>query len=136
MGNGRNANIRIGSTERENAVAALGEHLGEGRLEVSEYDQRCGLAAAARTRGELAAIFEDLPDPHPDFGVTEPERAEEQPASRALIENNPTRKQTTILLVGLLVFAVVAVTVVTALTGAWWAFIPILIVIGLLAMMS
>jgi hypothetical protein len=135
VGNQRDANIRIGSTERENAVAALAEHLGQGRLEVGEYDQRCALATAARTRGELAAIFEDLPDPHPDYGTSEPEPVDE-PAPRALIENNPTRKQTTILLVGLLVFAVVAVTVVTALTGAWWAFIPILIVVGLFFVMS
>ena len=58
-------NVRIGTSEREDAVRALAEHMTAGRLDVSEYDQRCALAAAAKTRAELAVIFDDLPEPNP-----------------------------------------------------------------------
>ena len=43
--------IRISNAERDAAVTALGEHLSTGRLDLSEYEERCGQAAVARTRG-------------------------------------------------------------------------------------
>jgi hypothetical protein len=127
-------NIRIGSTERERAVAALAEHLSEGRLEVSEYDQRCGLAAAARTRGELELIFRDLPEPHPTFAANAPERVDAE--HEALVEVPVNAKQNKLLIGGLVAFAVVAVTVVAAITGTWWALAPMLIAIALFALVS
>ncbi|MFB9428801.1 DUF1707 SHOCT-like domain-containing protein [Streptoalloteichus tenebrarius] len=62
---GRTPDIRIGDAERERAVSALSEHLTAGRLEIAEYDERCARAMAARYRGELAALFADLPEPRP-----------------------------------------------------------------------
>jgi Domain of unknown function (DUF1707) len=59
--------LRIGTQEREAAIAILGEHLARGRLEITEYEQRAGAAAAARTRAELRPLFADLPPPHPTF---------------------------------------------------------------------
>lgn len=53
--------IRIGTREREQALAQLGTHLGDGRLTVTEFDERSGLIAAATTRGQLVRIFADLP---------------------------------------------------------------------------
>src|SRR6266545_6431990 len=58
---------RISSAERDAAVTALGQHLSTGRLELFEYEERCGQAAAARTRSELEVLFTDLPAPHPDL---------------------------------------------------------------------
>ncbi|HEX9339257.1 MAG TPA: DUF1707 domain-containing protein [Pseudonocardiaceae bacterium] len=60
--------LRIGDTERENALTALGEHMSAGRLDIDEYGDRTAKVAAARTRGELLALFTDLPEPHPRFG--------------------------------------------------------------------
>jgi hypothetical protein len=57
--------IRIGSTDREAAQNALQRHLTEGRLDLDEYGERSMRAAQARTRAELAALFTDLPEPHP-----------------------------------------------------------------------
>jgi hypothetical protein len=48
-------------------MAALGEHLTAGRISLDEYGDRSAHAAHAQTRGELAALFADLPEPHPDL---------------------------------------------------------------------
>lgn len=59
------AAIRIGDTERNSAVEALGEHMSTGRLDLDEYGTRSAQANAARTVGELQTLFADLPAPHP-----------------------------------------------------------------------
>ncbi len=58
--------VRIGDSERQQAMRLLGEHFSAGRLELAEYDQRCQDSAAARFRSELQPLFADLPAPHPD----------------------------------------------------------------------
>jgi hypothetical protein len=60
--------IRIGDTEREAALKALGEHLSAGRLDIDEYGDRSARVTAARTRGDLRGLFTDLPEPHPVLG--------------------------------------------------------------------
>jgi len=141
MGKWQDGNLRIGSTDRANAVTALAEHLSEGRLDIGEYDQRCAVVANARTRNELEAVFEDLPSPHPEFGAAENAPAEPEagasPPSRSLVEPSPpTRERTKVMIVALVLFAIVAIVGVTVITGAWWAFIPALAVVALLAMLS
>ncbi|MEV0678301.1 DUF1707 domain-containing protein [Actinosynnema sp. NPDC050436] len=64
--------IRIGDADREQALRLLGEHLGEGRLDVDEYGDRSARVTAARTRAELLALFGDLPAPHPVFAQVAP----------------------------------------------------------------
>jgi hypothetical protein len=53
--------VRIGNSEREAAVRALGEHFAEGRLEPDEYEERATAAYAARTADDLLPLFKDLP---------------------------------------------------------------------------
>lgn len=60
--------IRIGDTEREEALKALGEHMSAGRLELDEYGDRTAMVTTAKTRRDLMALFADLPAPHPKFG--------------------------------------------------------------------
>jgi hypothetical protein len=64
--------IRIGDAEREEALKALGEHMSAGRLELDEYGDRSALVTTAKTRGDLLALFADLPQPHPRFGEVVP----------------------------------------------------------------
>lgn len=59
--------LRIGNRERELAMAALDEHLREGRLEPGEYAERSAVASTARYRSELDALFDDLPEPRPAY---------------------------------------------------------------------
>lgn len=56
--------VRIGDTEREAAIAALGEHFTAGRIDKDEYDERTAVAWTARTPGALVPLFADLPEPH------------------------------------------------------------------------
>lgn len=61
------SDMRIGDAEREDAIAKLGQHMSVGRLDVDEYGERTARATTARTRGELLALFADLPEPRPVF---------------------------------------------------------------------
>jgi hypothetical protein len=61
------SDLRIGDTEREDAIRKLGEHMSDGRLGMDEYGERTALVATAKTRGQLLALFTDLPDPRPAF---------------------------------------------------------------------
>jgi hypothetical protein len=56
---------RIGEAERAEAQRALQEHLNAGRLRVDEFVERFADAADATTAADLAALFSDLPAPHP-----------------------------------------------------------------------
>ncbi|SDK56735.1 protein of unknown function [Actinopolyspora mzabensis] len=77
----RGDGVRIGDQDRDRVIALLGEHFSAGRLEIDEFDERCKRAARARFRADVAVLFADLPDPHPELLVprdtgpaAEPER--------------------------------------------------------------
>jgi hypothetical protein len=53
--------VRASDDERESTVMLLREHGTAGRLDVEELEQRVGAAYQARTRGDLTALFHDLP---------------------------------------------------------------------------
>ena len=57
--------MRVGDTERNSALEALGEHLSAGRLDIEEYGERSAKVTVARTTADLSALFTDLPAPHP-----------------------------------------------------------------------
>jgi hypothetical protein len=61
----REAELRVGDTERHEAATALGEHFATGRLDQQEFDERVQAAYAARTRLDLRRLFVDLPEPAP-----------------------------------------------------------------------
>jgi hypothetical protein len=56
--------IRLSDAEREAAAADLGEHFAQGRLTADEHGERLEQVWAAKTRGEIAPIFHDLPSPY------------------------------------------------------------------------
>ncbi len=53
--------LRISNAERDQAVARLQLSLDEGRLDLSEFDERTQAVYGAKTRAELDLVFEDLP---------------------------------------------------------------------------
>ena len=69
MSESQDANLRIADSERENALTVLGEHMSAGRLNIDEYGERSAQVSTAKTRGELRALFSDLPPPHPQFAT-------------------------------------------------------------------
>jgi hypothetical protein len=58
------ADLRISDTDRDFAVAALGEHFAQGRLTADELHARLDLALAAVTRHDIARATQDLPWQH------------------------------------------------------------------------
>ncbi|MFD9698965.1 DUF1707 domain-containing protein [Lentzea sp. NPDC059081] len=72
--------IRVGDAERQQALQVLGEHMSAGRIDITEYGDRSAKITTAKTRGDLMALFHDLPDPRPQFATPmalfpEPSRA-------------------------------------------------------------
>jgi hypothetical protein len=129
------ADIRVSNEERDEAVSTLGVHLSTGRLELSEYEERCGQAAVARTRGELEALFTDLPAPHPDLSsATAPgqlmQRAGQlvSPPTRGpkkqLVET-PASKALEIVAGIAFAIGIPAAILLTIFLGQWWVFIPV-----------
>lgn len=53
--------MRVSDAEREAAAAELQEHFASGRLDQDELNERLAAAFAAKTRGDLNALFTDLP---------------------------------------------------------------------------
>ena len=53
--------MRVSDAEREAAAAELREHFASGRLNQDELDERLAAVFAAKTRGDLNALFTDLP---------------------------------------------------------------------------
>ncbi|HVK20104.1 MAG TPA: DUF1707 domain-containing protein [Actinokineospora sp.] len=121
----RDENIRVGTAEREAAIAELGEHFSAGRLEIAEYEQRCGVAATARTQAELRLLFDDLPT-HAALAPAQ--------AGPLIRNDNPRDTKKMFIVFGLV--ALGAVVLVTAITSTWFLLAPILAIGVILFMMS
>lgn len=63
--------LRAADIDRDAAAAALGEHFACGRLTAREHDERVAAAWQARTYGDLALLFEDLPPPRWGVAVSD-----------------------------------------------------------------
>lgn len=116
------AEIRVSTTERADALAALGDHHANGRLTAAEYERRRRLAAEARFRPELEVLFEDLPAPHPVLPVhIDPE----WPGGR--VDTRASRVMDAVGVLSLLV-GLPAAIVLTVVAGLWWTFIVVIVV--------
>ena len=55
------SDLRASDAERHEVGDALGRHFAEGRLDQAEFSRRLDRAMGAVTRGQLDALFQDLP---------------------------------------------------------------------------
>ena len=62
--------MRAGDADRTRVVEQLGRHLGAGRLDVSEFDERVIRAHAAVYLDELPPLLADLPADRPPARTT------------------------------------------------------------------
>lgn len=92
MTDSQSADLRIGDAERESAMTALGEHMSAGRLDIDEYGERTARVTAAKTRGELLALFDDLPAPYPSFGTGKAEQPAPAQVPEPGASNLPARR--------------------------------------------
>jgi Domain of unknown function (DUF1707) len=86
--------LRFGDDERNKAVELLSEHLTEGRLTQTEFNDRLAIALQARTTEEIEQLFEDLPGPNPGR-AEDLESIEEQERRQAseLLEESKAQRQ-------------------------------------------
>jgi hypothetical protein len=66
----RPPDVRVSDADREQTLVRLREHRATGRLTLDEFSQRVDRALAARTRAELDATTEHLPEPKAPPGRT------------------------------------------------------------------
>ena len=66
--------LRVSDAERSEVADRLAEHYGEGRLDQSEFNERVEQAMRAKTRSDLAGLFDDLPDDEAPEVTTRPRR--------------------------------------------------------------
>ncbi len=57
--------MRVSDAERNAVAELLGQHYADGRLDQAEFDDRVSRTMAAKTRGDLAGLFDDLPEAGP-----------------------------------------------------------------------
>ena len=75
--------FRVGDAERRAAMDLLAKHHEAGRLDSFEYEDRRGRAVDAVTRGDLDALFADLPALAPDGSELERRGAAQVEPSRS-----------------------------------------------------
>ncbi|MBK7720754.1 MAG: DUF1707 domain-containing protein [Austwickia sp.] len=88
MSDHTNWHERIGNADRDAAVDALSGHLSAGRLTDGEFHERSERARSCQTRGELDAVFADLPaTAAPAIAPYHPPttRAEDRPVDRSMM---------------------------------------------------
>ena len=118
--------LRIGTSEREAAYAALNAHLDAGRLDAEEYGERYGRASVARTRPDLEVLFADLPAPHPHWDDATPSPS--SPANPSWATRRPRERRSRPPLGGwrlvpaVFLLVPVAALIVAATTGFWFLF--------------
>jgi hypothetical protein len=74
--------IRISDSDRERAMADLAMHYTDGRLDHEEYDERLDAVWTARTRADLALLFDDLPRPAVSYPPVRPAGVSSRRGSR------------------------------------------------------
>ena len=109
--------LRVSDAERQAVADRLAEHFGDGRLDQAEFDERVGRAMNAKTRADLAGLFDDLPET----------------GAPAIPERPRRRHRHPLLAVVLLVLVTVAAVHAVAAVFVPWLWIGFLAVILLFA---
>jgi hypothetical protein len=109
--------IRVSDAERNAVTERLAAHYSDGRLDQAEFDERVSRAMAAKTRGDLDGLFDDLPDPEP-AGASGPGR----PVGAALPYRRRSRGAGRFVLVVALVIALAIALghIITAVFLPWF----------------
>ncbi|MEU9688602.1 DUF1707 SHOCT-like domain-containing protein [Amycolatopsis japonica] len=115
--------LRISDQDRESALTALGEHMTVGRIDIDEFGDRSARITAAKTRGELAEIFLDLPEPHPRYDAPKAAVGEPEKPVSTWAGISPTQRVMGALL-PILFIATIALIITTGITW-WFILVPI-----------
>jgi len=122
-------NLRIGDAERDEAITLLREHMSAGRITAEEFDERMSSALTAKTKGELAALFNDLPGRGPStmYGAPAYETSHSQTPLQPTTAGLPARRSSWTM------YAVWAVAIVGCiiLIRYWAGFLVLMLLLNL-----
>src|SRR5215813_13206540 len=74
-----NPNLRVSDADRADVADRLSKHYGDGRLDQAEFNERMERAMSAKTQGDFAGLFADLPD-LPEPGAAPPAKVTRPPS--------------------------------------------------------
>ena len=100
-------NLRIGDAERDEAIVLLREHMSAGRITAEEFDERMSAALIAKTRGELTALFNDLPGRTPGDPYAAHTPAPVQPVNRQRLAKQSRYKSLAVVVAVLAILAMI-----------------------------
>ena len=124
MGEMEPSELRISDTERDQAVRMLGEHMSDGRLDIDEYGERSAQVSTAKTRGELRALFADLPPPHPQFSTGPAPTQQPLVAQQTQqVATAPSGRPLRAVLAGLVPLAIIAAIALDVTVHTWIFFL-------------
>jgi hypothetical protein len=115
--------MRVGNGEREAAQRLLEHHFQAGRLDPHEYEDRRGRAGDAVTRGELDALFTDLPGTTSDDGSLPVQGTSTDIESSAPAEKSPASARRGAA-TGIVAIAAVALFFITG-RWQWFLLVPV-----------
>ncbi len=104
-----NPNLRVSDAERADVADRLSKHYGEGRLDQTEFNERMERAMNAKTQGDFAGLFDDLPDV-----------AGQHPAAQPPVSYQPARRPSPVYRIFILVLLVVAAVILGHLLAQWF----------------
>lgn len=124
--------IRVSDVERNAVAERLSAHYADGRLDQAEFDERVSRTMAAKTRGDLAGLFDDLPDSEEPTGAGGPGGR----GGRA-VPYKPRRRGGVIRPLFLTVMVIVAVSIAWhTVTSFYIPWFPIAIVVAIALFVS
>lgn len=100
-----NPHLRVSDAERTEVAELLKRHCADGRLDSVEFEARLDRALRAKTRADLAGLFDDLPS------LEAPQPSRRPPGGR------PRGPRSTLWLVAAI--TLVAMLAVSAVSAAW-----------------
>jgi hypothetical protein len=119
---GADGHVRASDAERDRVIEVLHRHAADGRLTMTEFEERVGEAYAAVTRADLEPVLRDLPPlASPASAPTAPRRR----PRRRLADAVDGRMIT----VGV-VLATLLVLAVTESWWMWWIVFPLMGIVG------
>jgi len=118
-----NPNLRVSDAERADVADRLSKHYGDGRLDQAEFNERMERAMSAKTQGDFAGLFADLPDL--------PDRAEPGASPPANVTRSPSRSPMYRLFV-LILIVVAAALLGQALIHSFFPWLLLLAVVAFL----
>jgi Domain of unknown function (DUF1707) len=125
--------MRVSDAERNAVTERLSVHYSEGRLDQAEFDERVSRAMAAKTRGDLEGLFDDLPDPEPTGASGTGGPGGPSVPYRVRRNRRPARP---ILLVALVIALMIAVGHTFAAIDIPWFWVAVLVAVILFATRS